>query len=396
MAIRRAAGGAALLLACSDPTPGPDASADAVPPWGAPSPEPAPRPGMVWIPAGTLVAGTPKDRVPRVPDAEMAGEAIEMTGFFIDRYPHPNEAGAIPTTHVTWEEAKALCQREDKRLCTELELERACKGPTNQAYAYGPTFRQGVCGEGGRGVANPSGLFANCRSGFGVHDTHGTVWVWTASEWGRETVGLVALRGGSGDSGELVARCAHGESEKPAAKRPDLGLRCCAGPANLARVTLDVDRGPALKLRPNDEELIKRLELLGKALPSLDEGTAMPGGSPNEAAQAFDAERAWMWRPAGNEQLFLGGGCSKTKAEKTCGVVVARDTAEGTLAPLAFVATDEWQPTLSESERAESVFIHGGDRNGAFRKRVTYEWGRIGIGEKQRKKRRKKGKPRYE
>jgi sulfatase modifying factor 1 len=352
---------------------------------------------MVWVPAGTLVAGTPKDRVPRVPDAEMAGENVEMTGFFIDRYPHPNEPGAIPTTHVTWEEGRALCEAEQKRLCTELEVERACKGPSGAAYPYGATYRADVCGEGTRGAAQPSGLYPGCKSGFGVHDTHGTVWVWTASEWGRGTEGSYAIRGGGGGSGELVGRCAHGEAEKPTTKRADLGVRCCAGPPNVARVVLDVDRGPTLKLRPNDEELIQRLEDLGKTLPSLQEGPARPDSARNDDPKVFDAERVWAWRPAGNEQLFLGGGCAKIKGGKSCGVVVAREGPAGALTPLSFVQTEEWQPTISEGEAPASVYVHGGDRNGAFRKRVSYEWGRIGIGEKERKKRRgKKGKPRYE
>jgi hypothetical protein len=157
---------------------------------------------------------------------------------------------------------------------------------------------------------------------------------------------------------------------------------------------LDVDRGPALKLLTNDEVTIQKLEDLAKTLRSLEEGPAQLG-QPDEAASVYDAERAWAWRPAGNERLLLGGGCAPKKSGKWCGVVVAREAA-GSVVPLAFVATEEWQPTLSETESAEAVFIHGGDRNGAFRKRVTYEWGRIGVGEKQRKKKRKGKKPRYE
>ncbi|HEY2370224.1 MAG TPA: hypothetical protein VGH87_27700, partial [Polyangiaceae bacterium] len=32
---------------------------------------PATPPGMIWIPAGTLKAGTPKNKAPRIPDEEM-------------------------------------------------------------------------------------------------------------------------------------------------------------------------------------------------------------------------------------------------------------------------------------------------------------------------------------
>ncbi|HWL85805.1 MAG TPA: hypothetical protein VNO21_08390, partial [Polyangiaceae bacterium] len=59
----------------------------------------APRPGMTWIPAGVLRAGTPPDRIPRVPDEELPGSDMPLGGFYIDTLPYPNEAGAIPTSN---------------------------------------------------------------------------------------------------------------------------------------------------------------------------------------------------------------------------------------------------------------------------------------------------------
>jgi hypothetical protein len=42
------------------------------------------------------------------------------------------------------------------------------------------------------------------------------------------------------------------------------------------------------------------------------------------------------------------------------------------------------------------VFLHGGDVNGAFRKKISYAWGRIAVGEKERKKKhRGEREPRY-
>ena len=102
-----------------------------------------------------------------------------------------------------------------------------------------------------------------------------------------------------------MGRCAHGEPVEPGTKRADLGVRCCAGPVNSARVVLDVDRGPALKLLTNDEVTIQRLEDLARTLPAIDEGAPKDGGvEGGHAATTFDAERAWAWRPAGNERLF--------------------------------------------------------------------------------------------
>ena len=92
---------------------------------------------MVWVPSGLLRAGSPIDEVPNVAEADLPGVDVPMAGFYIDLLPWPNEAGAIPTTNVTRDEAKRLCDSKQKRLCAELEWERACKGPDNLRYEYG-------------------------------------------------------------------------------------------------------------------------------------------------------------------------------------------------------------------------------------------------------------------
>src|SRR5688500_10808005 len=79
---------ALFALACSrsDATPdaAPDAAVDGGPRLEVAEPAPPPRPGMVWIPPGVLIAGTPADKLPRVADEEMAGEQVVMRGFYID------------------------------------------------------------------------------------------------------------------------------------------------------------------------------------------------------------------------------------------------------------------------------------------------------------------------
>src|SRR5688572_10801253 len=121
-----------LGLGCRDaparPAPAAIVSADAAPPpWQPVSRAPTPRRGMVWVPEGALVAGTPEGRLPRLADQELAGEQLVLHGFFIDRFAYPNEEGAIPRTGVTQAQAEASCAEQNKRLCTELEWERACK-----------------------------------------------------------------------------------------------------------------------------------------------------------------------------------------------------------------------------------------------------------------------------
>lgn len=373
----------------ADPTDG-DAGP---PPWATGEAAPGARPGMMWIPAGELIAGTPPDREPRVADVEMSGERVPMAGFWIDEYLHPNEAGALPVTGVSRDEARALCAGSGKRLCTELELERACKGPSNAIHPWGEAYRASTCGTGSRRLAAvPNGFHPGCTSGFGVHDPVGNAWSWTASDWGRGAdPGWVAIRGGGGGPGELVARCAHADKAKPDQRRPDLGVRCCQGPMNEARVTLEVERGRAIVLHHDDGAAERALEALVPTGAPAEGNLGAAGAAPAGGELRFDVEHVWTWRPLGNEELRLGGGCDRTVQPKRCGLVIARPEG-GALTPLAFASTDRWTPTLGAADGARILWVYGGDRAGAYRKRVAYDWGRIAIGADKERKAKRKGK----
>ncbi len=264
--MKRVAGAALAGCDLDRGRPGADASLDAAPPWDVGGGEPEPRPGMTWVPPGVLIAGTSPERLPRVADEEMAGEQVVMRGFYMDVFPYPNEVGAIPTTNVTQAEAAELCTAQQKRLCTELELERACKGPDNTTYEYGEVYKAPVCGTGVARSLIPNGFNAACASPFGVHDLHGGVWSWTASLWKRDAAkaGLVSVRGGNAVTGELVGRCANGRGVKADARREDIGVRCCAGEPNSFEVVLQVTRGEPLHWQPPDDYISPELE---KVLP---------------------------------------------------------------------------------------------------------------------------------
>ena len=347
--------------------------------------EPEPRTGMVWIPSGVLIAGTPLDRLPRVADEEMAGEQVVMHGYYIDVFPYPDEVGALPTTNLTQLEAGETCASQGKRLCTELELERACKGPENLTYEYGDAYKPAACGTGVSRSFVPNGVNTGCQSPFGVHDLHGGVWSWTASQWKRDPTkaGLFTLRGGNGAAGELLGRCANGRGLRADVHREDVGVRCCAGEPNTFEVVLSVTRGEPLHWQPADEHLAPQLEKLVPA-------EVQEAARPDHPDDRFKVERVWMWHPLGNEELVVGGGCVRPGAHEHagCGVVIARmhfDTASS----LSWVPSEWWQPTLVEAETPRELFLQGGDRNGAFRRRVSYAWGRIALGDKERKKKRK-------
>lgn len=65
--------------------------------------------------------------------------------FCVDRYEWPNQVGQLPRVLTSWLEAKALCEKAGKRLCTEDEFNFACEGPEMLPYATGYVRDQAKC-----------------------------------------------------------------------------------------------------------------------------------------------------------------------------------------------------------------------------------------------------------
>jgi sulfatase modifying factor 1 len=373
--------GALVLVACRGPKvhEAPDGAAPsssgipapmAHPPWDAAPRAPAAPEGMLWIPPGALVAGTPQGILPRIADEEMSGEQVVMKGFFISVYPYPNEEGAIPIANVTQAEAANLCEQRKQRLCTELEWERACKGPENHLFEYGDHYRSDVCATGSEPRMIPSGLRVACRSDFGVRDMHGSISEWTASSWARgRPEGLFAVRGGNAPAGELAGRCANGVSRSSTYKSATLGFRCCAGPENEAKVELHVERKPFLEVRELDAATRKRMEA---TIP--EEGLAEL-----RKDESFKIVRGWLWHPIGNEELIVGGGCTGGKLQQGCGVIVARKVM-GDPVTLAWAGSGRYVPSLDLEYDPRYLWAYGGDERGHYRKLLTYAWGKVTLG----------------
>jgi sulfatase modifying factor 1 len=337
---------------------------------GPPEPLPAPRTGMVWIPGGALVAGTPASELPRKADQEMLGEQVILHGYYIDTFPYPNEEGAIPLTNVTQEEALRLCAERGKRLCTELEWERACKGPNNRAYEYGDRHRPDRCATGVEPTLRPSGLRVGCRSDFSVRDMHGGAFEWTSSRFGRGLSGaLVTVRGGNGTTGEVVARCANAESRAPDTKSGVVGFRCCAGDANEAEVNLEVRSGQALEEHERIER--QRSSRLLAALPEEAQRALSRGGAPR-------VERLWTWRPIGNENLAVAAVCSGLGTRPACGVLVARDEL-GKATALGWGSSGLFIASAHMDREPRDLWILGGDELGRFKRLIGYAWGRVSV-----------------
>ena len=338
----------------------------------------APRTGMVWIPTGVLHAGSELADVPRMADTELPGVEVPLGGFYIDVLPWPNEVGAIPTANVSREEAARLCDGKGKRLCSELEWERACKGPDNARYEYGATFDARVCGAGvaaDTAARHPSGDKTACHSGFGVREMHGGAWEWTDSTWNRGAASrpetpFGVTRGGNAVAGELETRCAFARPIGASARSPSTGFRCCAGPRNDAEVQLEVKTGMPFE---------KTLHPARSSPPLVALGGESCG--PPLSPAPCSLSRAWTWRPAPNVELSLAGGCLGRDPNARCAIAVSRmmGDREDTLAQ---VDTGREIPEVVLVEGMDRrIRVRGADMHGQYFREIIFSYGRIDVKE---------------
>ena len=205
---------------------------------------PAPA-GMVWIPGGTFVMGSPTSEVERSSDETQ--HTVTVSNFYMSRYEvtqadylavvgsnpsyfvasngYPIEVNR-PVEQVSWDDATNYCGRLTSReqtagrlpatwayrLPTESEWEYACRAGTSTPLHYGPNLLSGMANFeghyeyiGGVGTSNnPSGIFlertTTVRSyqpnAFGLYDMHGNVWEWCLDWHGAyPTNGAVNPRG---------------------------------------------------------------------------------------------------------------------------------------------------------------------------------------------------------
>jgi len=203
---------------------------------------------MVRIPAGQFLHGSAPQDTLRDQFAENDNESTTMTAFQMDVLPWPNDPAAAFLTGVAKPDAEAMCASQGKRLCTKLEIEWACRGSDNRRYPIGNTYDEAAW-EDPVGPASPFGVY-----GFGK------LIEWTSSAWGEavDQVERVAVRGfveGSDLAGVPVPakngrRCAKRWHRPSTGGFPEVGFRCCKGPANRATCTIEPPR-PAHSLYTN-------------------------------------------------------------------------------------------------------------------------------------------------
>lgn len=182
--------------------------------------------GMIYIKAGRFKMGSLPVDEGRQPD-EPAFVTVTTSAFCIDRYEYPNKKGVLPKGSVSFAEAERLCGALGKRLCSEEEWERACKGVSMVRYPYDNNFDPSACNAESntgddRSVA-PSGKFRRCKSTYGVYDMSGNLAEWVYMKGGRRGV-----KGGYVNRPDWAVRCASRKIENPSKRSPFYGFRCCA------------------------------------------------------------------------------------------------------------------------------------------------------------------------
>jgi formylglycine-generating enzyme required for sulfatase activity len=163
---------------------------------------------------------------------------------------------AVPQGYISGEQAARACKEAGKRLCTDAEWLRACRGAANCRYPYGDRRIPGVCNDSRRvhpahelfpGDPNPFAKIGHpcinqlpeslsrtaerpgCVTPEGVHDLMGNLHEWTADPKGAFRGGYYVDTRINGE-GCLYRTVAHGTSHWDYST----GFRCCA----------DADPGP--------------------------------------------------------------------------------------------------------------------------------------------------------
>lgn len=214
-------------------------------------------PGSGGCPAGMLAVGGAfcVDRY------EASLEEIAADGSVRSWSPYFNPAGhrvrarsiggAVPQAYIDANSAAAACAEAGKRLCTDTEWLRACRGSMGTTYPYGDTRMDGVCNDArathpaveyfGTSASwiwsmlgnpcidqlpdslSPTGTHAGCVTEDGAFDMMGNLHEWTSDPAGTFRGGYYVdtVRNGEGC---LYRTTAHDRSHWDYST----GFRCCA------------------------------------------------------------------------------------------------------------------------------------------------------------------------
>jgi hypothetical protein len=221
---------------------------------------------------------------------------------------------------VTREAAERSCAEQGTRLCTELEWERACKGPQSRLFATGDTWDE-------RCAREPTA----CASGFDVLGM-GALREWTSSDAAvgesGEAERKAVLRGAPPGATEPEHRCAARTVTPETTASETIGFRCCKGAKNAAQA-VDPRAGttfvkttlPAARLQqllekhPKTAALAKNVRLFREP----DGADTVVARGPGDRKGFFFTVAPLLWNPVPGAEFMVVSGRS---GEDTAFVVV--------------------------------------------------------------------------
>jgi formylglycine-generating enzyme required for sulfatase activity len=228
--------------------------------------------GMVFIPGGEFERGRSQvlsdddlKWYPTLMKDDRPVRPIRVDPFYLDQYevtnaqyaefvsatghraPYNWPKGKVPEGHdkypvadVDWDDASAYAKWAGKRLPTEAEWERACRGMgEKEVYPWGN--RKPGKKDARFNVLDGPGPVGQCQASFfGLYDMAGNVWEWCADWYDREYYkdapesnpkgpdhGMYrVLRGGSWSDEEKYLTCAYRSWVRPTERGPNIGFRC--------------------------------------------------------------------------------------------------------------------------------------------------------------------------
>ena len=144
-------------------------------------------------------------------------------------------------TSVSVSEAAAVCAVTGDRLCTAIELQRACESAAGNTYPYGMTFMplacnglelDGIPGGGDDNVLLATGSLATCVTPQNIFDLSGNAAEWTsvvtANTGPPDNLDIYIAKGGSFETPEIGLTCQFDLSRfAENSILPELGFRCC-------------------------------------------------------------------------------------------------------------------------------------------------------------------------
>ena len=219
----------------------------------------AEKPDRVVVPAGPSKQGSTKGEEDERPERTVVVKAFAIDRTEVTRAGYaacvaarrckavPSEAAGaadgdprLPVTGVSWADAQAYCKFAGGRLPSEIEWEKAARGPDGREYPWGDALDcahanwgnfdgEGPCADQNPGRPMPVGSYPAGASAYGALDLGGNVWEWVADKYDDDPSRRV-VRGGSCCSYFVGPRAANRNAWAPEHRDADLGFRCAGKP----------------------------------------------------------------------------------------------------------------------------------------------------------------------